>query len=335
MIWKRVSTLFCLLALATLPALALTPQQEGDAKDDAAVSGFSLPDLDGKEHSLSDHDGKIVVVEWTNKDCPYVVRHYKAGTMQKLAKEYAEKDVVWLSIDSTKTARPERLKAWVKQMDVAYPLLLDSDGSVARAWGAKTSPHMFVVKDGKKLYDGAIDDARDGGEATINYVRAALDAVIAGEEVENPKTVPYGCSLKLAPEKKTGEATELGVWITDYEKALKIAKKTGKPILIDFTGSDWCGYCIKLKNEVFEKDAFRTWAKKNAVLLEIDFPRRKQLDEELKKQNDALQKKFAIEGYPTIVYLDGKGRELGRQGYAEGGAEAWVAAAEAILEKSR
>ncbi|MBL8738822.1 MAG: thioredoxin family protein [Planctomycetes bacterium] len=117
-------------------------------------------------------------------------------------------------------------------------------------------------------------------------------------------------------------------WTTDYEAALARAKKEKKYVIADFTGSDWCGWCIKLKEEVFDKPEFHAWAKDNAVLLELDFPRNKELPEELKKQNEKLRERFKIRGYPTILFLDASGKELGRGGYVEGGPAAWIAAAE-------
>src|SRR5262245_56640034 len=96
-------------------------------------------------------------------------------------------------------------------------------------------------------------------------------------------------------------------WLTSYADALKLASKEKKVVLMDFTGSDWCGWCKKLKAEVFDKPEFSAWAKKNAVLLEVDFPQGKPQSEELKKQNTELQEKFKIEGFPTIVFLDAAG----------------------------
>jgi protein disulfide-isomerase len=122
-----------------------------------------------------------------------------------------------------------------------------------------------------------------------------------------------------------------GAWLTDYKAALAKAKKEKKVVLADFTGSDWCGWCIKLKDEVFSKPEFQAWADDNVVLLELDFPKQTPQSDELKKQNQELQKEFGIQGFPTIVFLDAKGKKLGQSGYVEGGPEAWIAAAEKEL----
>ena len=124
-------------------------------------------------------------------------------------------------------------------------------------------------------------------------------------------------------------------WATDYKAALDQAQKSGKVVLADFTGTDWCVWCKKLKAEVFDTDAFKAWADKNVVLLELDFPRQKELPAELKAQNDKLQQKFAIRGFPTVLFLDGDGKELGRAGYLQGGPTAWTKNADAILATAR
>ncbi len=104
-------------------------------------------------------------------------------------------------------------------------------------------------------------------------------------------------------------------WQTDLSKAQAQAKKENKLVMLDFTGSDWCGWCIKLNAEVFSKPEFEEYAKKNLVLVEVDFPRKKKLSEEQQKANNALQAKYKIEGYPTIIVLDGDGKQVGQLNY--------------------
>jgi thioredoxin-related protein len=121
-------------------------------------------------------------------------------------------------------------------------------------------------------------------------------------------------------------------WIDDYEEALETAKKENKLILADFTGSDWCGWCVKLRQEVFDTPEFRDWASKNVVLLDVDFPRRKPLPEEIRQQNDGLARKYGILGYPTILFLDANSNVVGKMGYEEGGALPWIRKAQRIVE---
>lgn len=114
------------------------------------------------------------------------------------------------------------------------------------------------------------------------------------------------------------------MWTSDYESALKKAKQENRHVLLDFTGSDWCGWCIKLNEEVFSTDAFKDYAKENLILVELDFPRSKELSEKVVEQNRKLQKEFEIRGYPTIVLLDPDGKKKAVTGYQRGGGEAYV-----------
>ena len=120
-------------------------------------------------------------------------------------------------------------------------------------------------------------------------------------------------------------------WRTDFERAKQEAAVLGRPILADFTGSDWCSWCIKLKREVFDTAAFAAWASENVVLLEVDFPQRSELPPALEKQNHQLAQRYGVNGYPTIVFLDAGGEVLARYGYDEGGPEAWISVAESKL----
>jgi len=124
-------------------------------------------------------------------------------------------------------------------------------------------------------------------------------------------------------------------WETSYDQAIAAAKKTGKLILADFNGSDWCGWCIKLRNEVFDKRQFKAWASKNVVLLDLDFPRRKRQSAELKAQNEKLMKKYGVQGFPTILFLDAEGKVVGRSGYKQGGPEVWCRDAQRIVDDYR
>jgi protein disulfide-isomerase len=117
-----------------------------------------------------------------------------------------------------------------------------------------------------------------------------------------------------------GEAT----WTDDYAAAMKLAKETGRPILADFSGSDWCGWCIKLDKEVFSKPEFAAYAKDNLVLLMLDFPQDKEQTAAVKEQNAKLSEQFGIQGFPTVLILDADGKEIARTGYQSGGAASYV-----------
>jgi thioredoxin-related protein len=124
-------------------------------------------------------------------------------------------------------------------------------------------------------------------------------------------------------------------WLTDYDKALALSAKTGKPILVDFSGSDWCMWCVKLDEEVFSKKEFKQFAKKNFILLLLDFPRRKQLPEKLKRQNSELYRKYRVPGFPTVLILNSKGEVIARTGYRDGGPRAYIKHLKELLAKKK
>lgn len=125
-------------------------------------------------------------------------------------------------------------------------------------------------------------------------------------------------------------------WETDFEAAKQQAKKDNKPIVVDFTGSDWCGFCIKLKKGVWDKPEFQEYAAKNLVLVELDFPQGKKLPASLKKQNDKLSKDFDVEGFPTILVLSPEGKELGRMaGYGGDSPAAYIKKIEKLIAKQK
>jgi peroxiredoxin len=162
---------------------------------------FTLQDQDGKTVSLSDFAGKIVVLEWVNPNCPFVQRHYAAKTFQSMDDEYRGKGVVHLAINTTHDATNAFNKDWIAKNNLTYPILNDSSGVVGHAYGAKTTPHMFIIgRDGKLLYQGGIDNDKEGdkGAAKVNYVAKALDEILAGKPVSTAETASYGCSVKYA-----------------------------------------------------------------------------------------------------------------------------------------
>ena len=158
---------------------------------------FTLTDATGKEHTLSDYKGKMVVLEWTNPECPYVQRHYKANTMSKTHEAIGE-DVVWLAVDSSNFVKPKDSKAWREKHGFDHPVLQNPSGDVGKMYEAKTTPHMYVIdKEGVLRYQGAIDDSPMGKkDSPTNYVKQAAQAIKNGEDVPNKTTKPYGCSVK-------------------------------------------------------------------------------------------------------------------------------------------
>lgn len=196
------------ILLAVLTAAMAGPSVwAGGVTTDEAAPDFTLTDTLGNAHSLSDFKGKFVVLEWTNDECPFVVKHYKSGNMQALQKQYTGKDVVWLSICSSAPGKQgnKSAEAWnaviQEQASSATALLLDEDGTVGKMYGAKTTPHMFVINpEGTLIYQGAIDSIKswkpeDIPEA-VNYVSLALNSAMNGEPIDEPETKAYGCSVK-------------------------------------------------------------------------------------------------------------------------------------------
>jgi peroxiredoxin len=172
----------------------------------ASAPDFSVTDIQGKTHRLADYKGKTVVLEWTNPQCPFVRKHYESGNIPQLQKTATSEGVVWLAIESArgKSGRAEDAKAaaWLKEQDAAPTAFLrDADTSVARLYGAKATPHLFVIdRAGVVVYNGAIDSIRSADQADIakaeNYVSSALAALKAGRPVEKAATQPYGCAVK-------------------------------------------------------------------------------------------------------------------------------------------
>jgi len=187
--------------------LASQLAQASEAVVGKPAEDFTLPDSNGKSHSLSDYKGKIVVLEWLNHDCPFVVNHYDTGHMPKLQKTYAEKGVIWFSIISSAPGKqgyctPEQANEIAKQKKaVPEAILLDPDGEVGKLYGAKTTPHMYIINaEGVLVYNGAIDSIRSTKPEDIakakKYVKMALDELLEGKEVSVKTSKPYGCSVK-------------------------------------------------------------------------------------------------------------------------------------------
>lgn len=186
-----------------------TPGAAPAASPGVAAPDFTLPDAEGQSHTLSSLRGKYVVLEWVNYDCPFVGKHYGSGNMQKLQKEYRAKGVVWLSVNSSAPGKQgnfsgEELKRRIaKEKAGPDAYLLDPDGKVGRLYKAKATPTLVVIDPkGFVVYAGAIDDHSSTDKGDIpkskNYVKAALDASLAGQPVETASTSAYGCSVKYS-----------------------------------------------------------------------------------------------------------------------------------------
>lgn len=192
-----------LMAFAMLAGVARATTEVGQP-----APNFTLTDINGQTHSLSDYKGKIVVLEWNNPACPFVKKHYNSGNIPSLQKAAAADGIVWLTINSGASCRegacatPVEINAWL-QKNAAAPTayLCDTDGKVGHLYGAKTTPDMYVINaDGTLVYKGAIDSIRSADVADIakatNYVKAALDALKSGQPIAKPVSEPYGCSVK-------------------------------------------------------------------------------------------------------------------------------------------
>lgn len=182
--------------------------EQPKAAEGAAVGttapDFTLTDTDGKTIKLSEvGKGKIVVIEWFNPECPIIVGHHEKGTFAKLQKDYMPKGIVFLAINSSgpgKEGNGKEKNAKARaNWKMEYPVLIDEDGKIGKAYGAKCTPHMFIIgKDGKVAYNGAIDNGSAAKPGATNYVAKALDEMLAGGSVTETSNRPYGCGIKWA-----------------------------------------------------------------------------------------------------------------------------------------
>ncbi|MEM9387020.1 MAG: redoxin domain-containing protein [Pseudomonadota bacterium] len=195
--------------IAMVGALALTAcgMAAAGVEIGAPAPDFTLESSDAATVSLADYRGQYVVLEWTNHDCPYVRKHYESGNMQALQREATEQGITWLTIISSAPGKQGHVDAaqansLTASRDAAPDaVLFDSNGDVGNAYAAKTTPHMYIVDpQGRLIYQGGIDDKPTSRKADIetatNYVRKALGEALAGEQVVNAVTRPYGCSVK-------------------------------------------------------------------------------------------------------------------------------------------
>jgi alkyl hydroperoxide reductase subunit AhpC len=201
-IHPQATVVAALAGALCLPASARAAAVVGQPAPD-----FSAKDTSGATQSLSAYKGKYVVLEWVNFECPFVGKHYGSGHMQKLQKDYTGKGVVWLSVNSSAAGQqgyyaPDKINALVKEKGAApTAYVVDTAGAIGRAYGARSTPHMFIIDPkGTLIYAGGIDDTPSTDRADIatakNYVQAALDEALAGKPVSTPTSASYGCSVK-------------------------------------------------------------------------------------------------------------------------------------------
>lgn len=190
------------------PAVSVAARP-GAVRPGAAAPDFTGTDSNGQTHSLSDFKGKVVVLEWTNHDCPFVRKHYGTGNMQQLQKEATSKGVVWLSVVSSASgqqgyvAGSQANELTKSRSAVPTAVILDSEGKIGRLYNARTTPHMYVIgQDGNIKYMGAIDNIPSSQTSDVkkanNYVRTALAEVLNGKPVSTSTTQPYGCTVKYS-----------------------------------------------------------------------------------------------------------------------------------------
>jgi alkyl hydroperoxide reductase subunit AhpC len=198
-------------AIAAKVAEAEKTETVANALKEPAVGSpapaFTLTDTKGKQHNLADFKGKHVVLEWVNFGCPFVKKHYGSGNMQATQKKAVDKGVVWLSVCSSADGKQGHMEAdeWNEEISdrkmASTAVLIDESGAVGKTYGAKTTPHMYIINpDGVLIYKGAIDDKpstnKDDIPGARNHVLAALDESMAGKPVSTASTTPYGCSVK-------------------------------------------------------------------------------------------------------------------------------------------
>lgn len=191
------------LMVVALVMLVGVATARAELKVGDAAPAFSLTDQNGKTVSLEQFRGKPVVLEWFNEGCPFVEKFYSQGDMNRIAEEYKARGVTWLAVNSTKGRGNSDNLAVAGEWKIDRPILNDSTGVTGRAYGAKTTPHMYIVSaDGKLVYAGAIDDKKSAEAGDVagakNYVRVALDEILAGKSVTTASTKAYGCSVKYA-----------------------------------------------------------------------------------------------------------------------------------------
>lgn len=200
---------FLKIAAASLAFTFVSSQAMAEPVIDKAAPAFSGKAADGSTINLADYKGKTVVLEWTNHDCPYVIKHYESGNIPKLQKEAIAKDIVWLQVISSAPGEQGHVDGAKAQKVNEYRnstptnTILDPEGTIGKLYGAKTTPHLYIINpEGTLVYKGGIDSIKSTKQQDIpdatNYVHETLEALASGKKVPHPSTAPYGCSIKYA-----------------------------------------------------------------------------------------------------------------------------------------
>jgi peroxiredoxin len=287
-----IVTIVLVAAYAMRPA-PVVADDEGRGREAPA---FELTGADGKTYRLGEYKDRIVVLEWWNQDCPVSRAH--VDTMKKLASTYADRGVVWLAIDSTHYQKPENDRAFIRKHGIPYPVLMDTDGKVGRAYDAKTTPHMFVIEKGTIVYEGAISD-----RAERNYVAEALEAVLAGKQVPLARTRPFGCSVKYAKADTDSQKAEIGKPAPDFELTAvgggkyKLSDYKDKVVVLEWWNQD-CPFSRRYTPTM--KALAARYAEKGVVWLAID-----STNYQTAEQDREYQKKHELP-YPILMDFDGK-----------------------------
>jgi hypothetical protein len=197
------------IATAFAGALLATSGVQANAELDKPAPQFTAVGADGKQVKLDAYKGKTVVLEWTNHECPFVVKHYESGNIPSLQKDATAKGIVWLQVISSAPGAQGNVDGATAQKINGYrqskptATILDADGTVGKLYGAQTTPHIFIINPaGQLVYKGGIDSIASSNQADVlkaeNYVTSALTALEAGKKIEKANTKPYGCSVKYA-----------------------------------------------------------------------------------------------------------------------------------------
>ncbi len=270
---------------------------------------------DTSDTPVSSHKADILIL----KDGRELLGHFdqKTGTMNLISKRSGRK------MGSMKIKAEEVKEVKKGTFEIGAQKAAATPAPSVQA-GEMLSADLVTLKDGREMVGHY--DAAKGMLAMVSKKtgRKMGSMTIKPDEV---KEIKKGDVQIVSAGKKQNSSSVPGLnatWITSFTRAKAIAREHNKLILADFTGSDWCGWCIKLDEEVFEKKAFKDWARNRVVLLKVDFPRKTRQDPAEKAANKDLAKQYHITGYPTILILDAKGEKLRKWGYAEGGVQKWV-----------